>query len=109
MVAVPPIDGRSVDRAAARQLGTSTSRCAGRLLGRHIGTAICLPTVEALPASHTRSHIARSPHGAWEAHCSAEDGNTATLQESRLYEKDCRRYLWWFVAKFARACRQACS
>src|SRR5215469_3739307 len=109
MVAISPIDAGGAQRTAARRAGTRTGRCPGLFLGRCSRPTICLPTVEALPASHTRSHIARSPHGAWEAHCPAEDGNTATLQESRLYEKDRRRYLWRFIAQLARTCRQACS
>src|SRR5262249_60164227 len=109
MVAISPIDTGRPERTVARRAGTSTGRRAGLFLGRCSRPTICLPTVEALPASHTRSHIARSPHGAREAHCSAENGNTATLQGSRLYGKDLRRYLWRFIAQFARACRQACS
>src|SRR5215469_13591269 len=109
MVAISPLDTGRPERTVARRAATSTGRRAGLFLGRRSRPTICLPTVEALPASHTRSHIARSSHGAREVHSSAEDGNTATLQGSRSYEKDCRRYLRRFIAQFARACRQVCS
>src|SRR5215471_13521835 len=66
MFTISPIDTGRPERTVARRAGTSTGRRAGLFLGRCSRPTICLPTVEALPASDTRSHITRSSHGARE-------------------------------------------
>src|SRR5256886_1845079 len=103
LAAVPSLGFGTAGRAALRAVGARTGGRARPVGGRCVGAAICVPAGQAVSAARARSHLARPPDGASEAHRPAPDGNATALQRLPVYGAHRRRHLRRGRARVARA------